>query len=43
MRKMPIPRLMANGTTEAVDIKLNIEINVEMNMKMNTEKRAKIA
>lgn len=43
MRKMPIPRLMANGTTEAVDIKLNIEINTEMNMKMNTEKRAKIA
>lgn len=43
MRKMPIPRLMANGTTEAVDIKLNIEINTEMNTKMNTEKRAKIA
>lgn len=43
MRKMPIPRLIANGTTEAVDIKLNIEINTEMNTKMNTEKRAKIA
>lgn len=43
MRKMPIPQLMANGTTEAVDIKLNIEINTEMNTKMNTEKRAKIA
>ena len=43
MRKMPIPRLIADGTTEAVDIKLNIEINTEMNTKMNTEKRAKIA